>query len=99
MSVTECDIQFWLSSRKSIQADVKRINQVLFWISPPTQNDFSSMMNLGFSFKDSPIRRLDRRTEVLGPALQPVWIQMEGIHLHAWDKSIFSRLGECLGLV
>ena len=78
---------------------MKRLGQVLFWIRPLTQNDFPSMMNLGYSFKDSPIRRLDRWTEVLGPALKPVWTQMEGIPLHAWDESSCSRLGECLGLV
>ena len=57
---------------------MKRLGQVLFWIRPLTQNDFPSMMNLGYSFKDAPIRRLDRWTQSVG-------IELDGIPLHAWD--------------
>eukprot|EP00268_Persea_americana_P059850 TRINITY_DN7393_c0_g2_i1.p1 TRINITY_DN7393_c0_g2~~TRINITY_DN7393_c0_g2_i1.p1 ORF type:complete len:266 (+),score=55.36 TRINITY_DN7393_c0_g2_i1:959-1756(+) len=92
-------IQDWLFSRRGIQAEEKRLNSTLFWIMPSSQEDFSQMLGLGRYLTDSVIRRLDRWTEVLGPVLQPSWIQVEGIPLHAWDETAFSRLGECLEVV
>lgn len=49
--------------------------------------------------KDSPVRWMDRSMEVLGAQLQPSFIRLEGIPLHAWDESVFKCLGDCLGVV
>lgn len=51
------------------------------------------------NFCDSPLRQLDRWTELLGLALRLCWVRMEGIPLHAWSENIFQRLGECVGQV
>ncbi|XXG68571.1 hypothetical protein AAC387_Pa06g1628 [Persea americana] len=94
LDVYENAIQDCLFSRRGIQMEVMRLNSTLFRIMPSSQEDFSRMLGLGFYLTDS-----DQWTEVLRPVLQPRWIQMEGIPLHAWDERVFSRLGECLGVV
>jgi len=91
--VNENAIQDWLFSKRGIQAEVKRLNSTLFWIMPTSQEDLSRMLLLDCCLNDTVIQRLDRWTDVLGPVLQPSWIEMEGIPLHAWDERVFSHLG------
>lgn len=80
-------------------SEVKRLNCYSFWIKPFGQEDFSKMSRLGAAVPDCLFRRLDRWTEAIGPVLNPVWVRLEGIPLHAWHERVFARIGECLGVV
>ena len=85
--------------KKGIQVDVKRISSYLFWIKAILLKDFSLLNQMESVLIGSPIRRLDRWMEVLGPVLHPTWIRLVGILLHAWDEKVFRCLGNCLGVV
>ncbi|RWR97869.1 protein CHUP1, chloroplastic-like protein [Cinnamomum micranthum f. kanehirae] len=75
LDVSGAEIQNWLFSEKNIQVDVKSISSYLFRIKPLLQQDFFQLNQMESVLIGSPIRRLDRWMEVLGPVVQPTWIQ------------------------
>ncbi|RWR97867.1 nuclear pore complex protein NUP205 [Cinnamomum micranthum f. kanehirae] len=79
LDVSGAEIQNWLFSEKNIQVDVKSISSYLFRIKPLLQQDFFQLNQMESVLIGSPIRRLDRWMEVLGPVVQPTWIQPIGI--------------------
>ena len=99
MNVTKGDIQIWLFSAKGIQAEVKRLNSLCFWVRSLKQEDFSQTVQMGTSLNEGPLGRLDRWTEVIGLELKTCWVRLVGIPLHAWDGLVFKCLGDCLGVV
>eukprot|EP00268_Persea_americana_P060228 TRINITY_DN7477_c1_g1_i5.p1 TRINITY_DN7477_c1_g1~~TRINITY_DN7477_c1_g1_i5.p1 ORF type:complete len:335 (-),score=59.40 TRINITY_DN7477_c1_g1_i5:653-1657(-) len=97
--VSVSNIQDWFFSKVGIQVVVKRLSCYLLWIKPISQEGFSKLSKMESLVNDCLVRQLDQWTEVLGPALHPVWVRLRGIPLHAWDEKVFHRLGECLGMV
>lgn len=66
-----------------MSVEVRRLQNLLFWIKPLSKDDYSPIVQLGALPKESILQRIDRRTEILGFVLHPFWIRMEGIPLRA----------------
>lgn len=92
-------VEQWLLRQWGVGVSVKRLNHLLFWATPSSIAEFQQMLQMAFRFEESPLRRLDRWTEVLGPSLQVSWIRMEGIPLYAWSETVFRCIGELFGQV
>lgn len=71
-----------------VAVEVKRLNQILFWVKPMLGAEFQCVLLAPTSFYGSPLRRLDRWTEVLGPTRRLCWVRMKGIPLHVWGPTL-----------
>ena len=66
------------SQLKGIQAEVKRVNYLCFWVQTLKKKDFSLTIQLGTILNEDPPSRLDRWTQVIGPELKPCWVRLVG---------------------
>lgn len=97
--IGEWEVEDWFCQVLKVVVEVKRLNHILIWAKPTSSAEFQRLTLDPPNFSGSPLRRLDRWTEVLGLSLKSCWVRMEGIPLHAWSEDAFRCLGGCLGQV
>lgn len=98
-SLLEVEVEHWLFSAFQVAVSAKRLSATLMWVTPLSMSDSQRLHFLPSVFVNGPLRWIDRSTEVLGPMVEPIWVRLEGIPLHAWAPEVFQLLGNCLGSV
>lgn len=57
-----------------------------------SKKEFNAILHGENTFADSPLRRIDKQTEVLDPILKPIRIHLIGMLAYAWTKETESCL-------
>ena len=75
----------------------REMDEQVVWLQLYSSREVDEFLLKALGDSLSPFSMIERWMEILGTALNPIWVKVKGVPLQAWHEGVFRLIGDCAG--